>query len=222
MLRFQIIFVALGAFVLFPSERRIVRSWSYWLGVFVVFAGSLGTGLLGSELPRGATAFGILIAVAAGILFGGYSLSVRHFMEGVHPVTAFAAISHYTAAGLVVLMLLLGKRHGSAVLALTPLQWGMLGASALAGIALAHVFYYASIARLGVAVSAGVILLQPFLTGVASFFVFGEHLTAAQWLAGVVAVGGAMVMLWKRQHPLSNTASEHDASDEIANAAPSD
>jgi drug/metabolite transporter (DMT)-like permease len=199
MLRFQIIFVALGAFLLFPSERTILRSRAYWLGVAVVFAGSLGTCLLGPELPRGATVLGIVLAIAAGIFFGAYSLSVRYFMHNVHPVFAFAAISQYTAGGLVLIMLFVGEQHGSAVTAFTQLQWGMLAASALIGIALAHVMYYASIARLGVAVSAGVILLQPFFTGVSSYFIFTEILTPAQWICGLAAIGGAIVMLQKQQ-----------------------
>ncbi len=199
MLRFQIIFVALGAFLLFPSERRILRSRAYWFGVIVVFAGSLGTCLLGAELPRGATTFGVVLAIAAGIIFGGYSLSVRYYMHEVHPVFAFAAISLYTAAGLITVMLLAGQQHGFAVTAFAQMQWGMLAASALIGIALAHVFYYVSIARLGVAVSAGVILLQPFFTGASSYFIFAERLTPAQWISGLVAVGGAIVMLRRQQ-----------------------
>ena len=76
----------------------------------------------------------------------------------------------------------------------------MLVISAFVGIAFAHVFYYASIARLGVAVSAGIILLQPFLAGTASYFLFGERLTVLQWVSGAAAVGGAIVMLRTQQH----------------------
>lgn len=200
MLRFQVIFVAFGAFMLFPSERRILRSPHYWCAVVVVFAGSLGAGLLGAELPRGATALGIILAVAAGLFFAGYSLSVRYYMNGVRPVVAFAAISQYTAAGLIAIMLVAGERRGLAVVTLTQVQWAMLLGSALVGIAFAHVFYYTAIGRLGVVVSAGVILLQPFLTGAGSYFMFGERLTVAQWVAGVLAVGGAIVMLRAQQH----------------------
>jgi drug/metabolite transporter (DMT)-like permease len=202
MLRFQIIFIAVGAYVLFPSERRILRTRSYRVGAVIVLAGSIGTCLLGSEVPRGATALGIVLAIAAGILFGGYSLSVRYFMRGVHPVTAFAAISQCTALGLVVIMFGAASHRGVNVLTLSATPFLMLVASALIGIALAHVFYYASIAHLGVAVSAGVILLQPFATGAASYVLFGERLTAAQWVSGGIAIVGAVLML-RIQHKLS-------------------
>jgi drug/metabolite transporter (DMT)-like permease len=57
------------------------------------------------------------------------------------------------------------------------------------------VLYYMSIARLGVAVSSGVLQLHPFTVGVASYFLFHEVLTVTQWISGLVAVGGALLML---------------------------
>ncbi len=195
MLRFQIIFVAFGAYLLFTDERHVLRSPRYWIGIVIVLGGSIGTCLLGAELPRGATALGVALAIAAGVLFGGYSLSVRYYMQNIHPVTAFAAISQYTAAGVITIMLLIGNEHGLGAWSLSTGKFGILLASGLVGIAVAHVFYYSSIARLGVAVSAGVILLQPFCTGAASYFIFGERLTALQWISGSAAMVGAVVML---------------------------
>ncbi len=194
-LRTQIIFVAAGAFLLFPAERRVIRSVSYLAGVAMVFGGTIGTVMLGEAPPRGATALGITLAVASGMLFAGYALSVRHFMRGMHPVVAFAAISQYTAAVMVALMLAIGDRAGLWALALPGNQFEFLLLSAVIGIALGHVFYYISIARLGVAVSAGVIQLQPFLVAIASGALFGERLTPWQWGSGAVAIGGAMLML---------------------------
>jgi drug/metabolite transporter (DMT)-like permease len=199
MLRLQIIFVALGAFALFPSERRVLRSPTYWLAVLAVFAGAAGTSLLGAEPPRGATAFGIFLAIIAGLFFAAYSLSVRYFMHDVRPVTAFAVISNYTAAGLVIIMVTVGRQHGLAVMSFTSPQWCMLVGSAFIGIAFSHVLYYAAMARLGVVVSAGVILLQPFIASAASYFLFAERLTMAQWICGMAAVGGAIFMLRSRQ-----------------------
>jgi len=198
-LRLQIIFVALGAFLLFPSERRVLRAPGYWLAVLLLLAGLVGTCLLGKQSPRGPAAVGILLTMIAGLFFACYSLSVRYFMHDVRSVPAFAVISNYTAAGLVVIMLLGGEGHGFAVAAFTPGQWGLLVGSAFIGIAFSHVLYYAAMARIGVAVSAGVILLQPFLTSTASYFLFSERLTATQWICGAIAVGGAIAMLRTQQ-----------------------
>lgn len=202
MLRFQIVFVAFGAYLLFPAERGVIGSPMYWLGVLAAFGGSLGVCLFGQGLPTGTTAFGIFLAIAAGILFGGYSLSVRYFMSQVRSAIAFGAISQYTACALLIIMLTVGRDHGLDAWTMTGGQFGMLALSALMGIALAHVFYYAAIARLGVAVAAGMILLQPFLTGASSYFLFGERLTGLQWLSGAAAMAGAAVML-RTQHRMS-------------------
>ena len=69
------------------------------------------------------------------------------------------------------------------------LRWAVIG------IALGHVLYYMSIARLGVAVSAGILQLHPFIVAIASFFLFAEVLTTAQWISGSVAISGAVLML---------------------------
>ncbi|MBI4719282.1 MAG: DMT family transporter [Planctomycetes bacterium] len=199
MLRLQIIFVAVGTYLLFPAERPILRSARYWGGVIIVLGGLAGLCLLGAEPPRGARAFGIALAIVAGVFYGGYALSVRHFMHDVHPVTAFAAISGYTALGLNVMMLALAEQHGALVWTLSAAQLGVLVGSALVGIAITHVLYYAALARLGVAICAGVILLQPFLSSIGSYFWFGERLTTAQWLSGAAAMGGAGLMLLTRR-----------------------
>ncbi|MFO0577724.1 MAG: DMT family transporter [Polyangia bacterium] len=198
-LRLQIVFVTLGAAALFESERRIVRRPGFVLGLMLVTFGTLGTLLLGTGFGQRATLLGVLVAISSGVIFAGYALSVRRFMHGMQPLTAFAAISLYTAIGSVVLMLLLGERHGATVFALPKGLIGQLLLSSVIGIGLGHTLYYASIARLGVAVSAGVIQLQPFLVAAASFFLFGERLSALQWGCGSLAVLGAATILLVQQ-----------------------
>jgi drug/metabolite transporter (DMT)-like permease len=123
-------------------------------------------------------------------------------MHGTRSTLAFAAISQYTAAAMVVLMLLLGDRHGATAAELPGVQLMWLLISAIIGIALGHVFYYAAIARLGVAVSSGVVQLQPILVTAASFLLFDEKMTPAQLVCGGVAILGAGVML-SVQHTLA-------------------
>ncbi len=194
-LRSQIIFAAVGAYLLFPDERRVIRSWSYVLGVIVVIGGTSGALLMGKERPDAAATLGILLAIASGLLFALYALAVRKYMRGTNSVVAFAVISQYTAAAMLVLMLLFGRRSGVEAIELERSEFLLLLLSAVIGIALGHVLYYMSIARLGVAVSAGVLQLHPFMVGVASLLLFGEVLTMAQWISGGVAILGAMMML---------------------------
>lgn len=194
-LRLQIAFVAVGAAILFAAERRIVRSPGFLLGLGLVVAGTVGTILLKPEGLGHGTRTGIALAIASGLLYACYSLGVRHFMHGIKPLVAFAAISQYTAAALVTLMLVYGDHAGLAVFRLPAGLLALVLLSSVIGIGLGHTFYYISIARLGVAVSAGVMQLQPFVVAAASYFLFGERLTPPQWCSGAVAIAGAAVML---------------------------
>ena len=207
-LRFQIVFVSLGAFLMFPSERAVVRTPLYLSGFVLVLAGGLGAGLLGDAPLTGAKAGGFALAVLSGALFAAYGLSVRKHMRGVHPITAFAAISLYTSGAMLVLMFLFGERAGLTALDLGPAQFGLLVLSAIIGIALGHVFYYISIARLGVAVASGVIQLQPFVVATGSYILFRETLAAPQWISGCAAVTGALLMLetQRRAHKAAGRA----------------
>ncbi len=194
-LRMQIITVAVGAFLLFPGERAVVRSPRYIAGFLLVLSGVSGAALLGAGPVEPGHLAGVGMAALAGVLFGGYALSVKKCMHGMPPIISFAAISQYTAGAMITLMLLLGERQGAGALDLPAGQFSLLILSAIIGIALGHVFYYIAIASLGVAVASGVIQLQPFVVGTASQFLFGEALTAWQWLAGSGAVVGALLIL---------------------------
>lgn len=194
-LRSQMLFAAVGAYVMFAPERPVIRSPVYVAGMVAVVVGTGGAVLLGRHPVVGAQAQGIVLSLASGALFAGYGLAVRRYMNRFGSVVAFAAISQYTAAAMVVLMLVFGRHWGLEVIEMSGRDIVLLLVSAVIGIALGHVFFYMSIARLGVAVSSGVLQLQPFGVGVASYFVFGEILTAPQWVSGAIAVTGAALML---------------------------
>lgn len=197
-LRMQIVFVAVGAYLLFPSERAVLRRPLTWLGIAMVLAGIAGT-IFAAPVERAQThAFGVALALSGGLMFAGYGLAVRRYMHSFHPVTAFASISQYTALTMVSLMLILGERSGLRALdpaVLSREQFGLLLLSAIIGIALGHVFYYISIARLGVAVSSGVIQLQPFCVALGSHLLLDQPITRLQLAFGSFAVAGAMLML---------------------------
>ncbi len=209
-LRTQIVFVAIGAAILFPAERKLLGRPLFLGGMALVLAGSLAMILLGGAFT-GATSEGFALSVLAGFLFGLYGLSVRRNMAGTNSILAFAAISQFTALGMILVMLPFGKESGLSVFVLSGPQMALLLLSAVIGIALGHVLYYVAIARLGVTATAGVIQLQPFCVGVASFFLFQERLLPTQWLSGTVAVGGAALMLWVQRQNLPKAIQQTDA-----------
>jgi drug/metabolite transporter (DMT)-like permease len=194
-LRSQLIFVALGAWFLFPAERAVMRTMRYLVGFALLITGLMPVLFGGDFSLGGANGSGVLMAVCSGLGYACYGLSVRRFMAPYHPVLAFAVICQLTAVGLIALMLAFGRDGGAYVPSLGSRELIFLAISAVAGIAAGHVFYYVAIARLGVAVTSGVLQLQPFLVSAASAVVFEERLTTLQWLGGIVAVGGAVLML---------------------------
>lgn len=220
-LRAHIVFVTVGAALLFASEREVIRRPLFLIGIALVIGGTSATILLAPEGkastasqasgvladdPALARTLGVVLSIAAGALFACYALSVRKCMQGVNSIVAFAAISQYTAAAMIVLMLAMGGAAGLSALpsgwadagALSVTGFWLLLASSVIGIALGHVAYYMSINRLGVAVASGVIQLQPFVVSIASLLLFKELLTSGQWVAGAIAVGGAGSMLWSQ------------------------
>ncbi len=203
-LRAQIVFVAIGAYLLFPSERAVLRRPAAWAGIALVLVGVAGTILLAPGAKDGTPthAFGVALALTGGVLFAGYALAVRKFMHKFHPVTAFAAISQITALLTVAMMLVMAHNQqtgvrdaGASAWALPNDQLALLLLSSIIGIALGHVFYYIAIARLGVAVSSGVLQLQPFCVAIGSFLVFGKAMTSGQLISGLLAVVGATMLL---------------------------
>jgi len=210
-LRLQIVFVALGAALLFPSERAVLRRPGFLAGLLMVVAGTLATialkpgGLGLGHVRGGATLAGVLVAVGSGIFYAAYALAVRRWMHAMPAFPAFAAVSQYTAVGLLIPMFVLGAGHGIMPLGLEPRQLGLLLLSAVIGIGLGHTMYFFSLARLGVAVSSGVVQLQPVLVSVASIRLFAEPFTIAQWWCGALAIAGAIVMLVVQHRALAKS-----------------
>ncbi|HMN40900.1 MAG TPA: DMT family transporter [Phycisphaerales bacterium] len=214
-LRMQIVFLAVGAYLMFPSERALLRNPRAWIGILLVLVGVLATIFLrdpssANPVVKGDVPnphLGVVAAIAAGFLFAAYALAVRKQMHGYHPVTAFAAVSQVTAGICIALMLAFARSPetgardlGESALYLPAFPMLMMLISSIIGIALGHVFYFISIARLGVAVTSGVIQVQPFCVAAAQFVVYGIALTSGQWVGGLIAVAGAVLLLhtqWK-------------------------
>ncbi len=199
-LRMQIVAAAIGAAIMFPGERAVIRTPMFLAGAGLATLGIMGVLVLklgGTEVQASwRVIFGVTLAVLAGAGFGGYALAVRRCMRGVSSPIAFAAIAQHTAVVMIVSMLVLSPTHGFEVPALPLGVLAILVLSTYTGIAGTHVFYYIAIKRLGVAVSTAVLQLQPFTVGIISFVVLGEVLTIPQWGCGLVAAGGATMAIW--------------------------
>ncbi|RMH14645.1 MAG: DMT family transporter [Planctomycetota bacterium] len=222
-LRMQIVFVAIGAAVLFPAERAVITTSRFIAGSLLATMGIVGVLLFGlrdsGDIDTSQMVLGMTLAVLSGAGFGFYGLAVRHFMHGVPSHIAFAAIAQYTAAAMIATMILMSPGHGIGPISARPIVLIVLVVSTFTGIAGTHVFYYMSIARVGVAVSTAVLQLQPFGVGVISFMILGEKLSLPQWACGVGAVVGAALALWA-QHTMRRRPGADDDLQEFAELPP--
>lgn len=201
-LRFQIVFLMGGAALLFASERRMIRSPWFLAGIVMVVGGTLATIAFNPSGLGEGTGFGVGLAVSSGLLYAAYALAVRKFMTGINALVAFSAVSQITAVVLFVFMLIFARDkatgeldYGMSVFHLSGMQLFWLAMSAVIGIGIGHSLYYFSIGRLGLAVSSGVVQLQPVTVSLASAILFHEQLTGMQWVTGLTAICGAALML---------------------------
>lgn len=222
-LRLQIVFVAIGAAMLFPSERAVIRTGRFLAGAALATLGIVGVLLFGlrdaGAINAGQMVLGMMLAVLSGAGFGAYGLAVRRVMQGVPSPLAFAAIAQYTALAMVGLMFVMSPDHGAGPFSASGDVLALLIVSTFTGIAGTHVFYYMSIHRIGVAVTTAVLQLQPFGVGVISYLVLGEKLSLPQWACGVGAMAGAVLALWV-QHAMRRRPDAPDDLEEFAEFPP--
>lgn len=222
-LRLNIVFVTVGAAILFAAERRIIKAPGFLVGLAMLIAGTALTIAFQEGGLGGGTGFGIFISFMSAALYAAYALAVRKWMHGMPPMLAFAAVSQYTGFVLVALMLLFGRDLGRHAVELPGGLMGrefvMLLVFAVVGIGLGHTLYFHSIQRLGLAVSAGVTQLQPITVSIGAMLVFPDnskaHLSGAQWVTGVLAIAGAVVMLYTQHRIASRTTKPIDEFDDL-------
>ncbi len=215
-LRFQIVATAIGAAILFPAERLVIRRPLFLLGALAVMLGVIGVaafapGVLGaaeSDVSSHRDIFGVALAAIAGVGYAGYGMAVRRCLAGVSAQLSFSVISIYVGGAMLLLMVLLADGPVAQLTAMDSTQWLIFILSVIFGLAAGHVIYFNAMAALGVAPATGVVQLQPLTVAAASYLFLGEVLSVPQILCGLVAVAGAGAMLYT-QHAVSRRQKIH-------------
>ena len=204
-LRFQIVATAIGAAMLFPAERVVIRRPVFLLGALAVMLGVIGVaafapGVFGAAADAEGSShrdiFGVALAAIAGIGYAGYGMTVRKCLAGVSAQLSFSVISIYVGGAMLLLMVLLSEGPVAQLAAMDGQQWFIFILSVIFGLAAGHVIYFNAMATLGVAPATGVVQLQPLTVAAASYIFLKEVLTAPQIACGLVAVAGAGAMLY--------------------------
>ena len=168
------------------------------MGLLLSLAGVFGVLYFQEDFSAAGTVIGIVIALVTGFMWAVYTLSVKVSLHDIDSRCGFAVISLYTVAGLWVGALAFGAPQECASMSLRP--WIATVFSAIVAIALAHVFYYAAVKRIGATIPMLVILAQPFVVFSISSVVFHERLGVLQLLSGVVLLAGSGLSVWAQQH----------------------
>jgi drug/metabolite transporter (DMT)-like permease len=190
--RLSIPFTTLFGFWLLKSERPLLRAPLFWIGLLCAVGGFLlmfekGFGTDGTSVP------GMLLLLGFAVTWGLYVVFVRRNLFGYPPHLSYGLISLLACPPLLALMLWFGDWQ--ALLRLPADQWLWLILSAIIGLALSHMLFYRAILTLGPIASEGGMLLIPFQTAILAHFFLGEHLSAAQWTAGVVMILGCALLI---------------------------
>ena len=185
----SIIWVASFSLIFFIDERALLKSVFFWIGLSCSLVGVVGVVLFQKDFSLQTSLGGAILPIASSIAWAIYSLTAKVMFKGIDSRMSFAVITLYMAAGLGILAVVFGTP--SQLIHMDMKGWANLITSGISAIALAHVFYYIAIQRIGATIPAMTLLATPFSTIIASRLVFGETLTAGQLTFGAILITGA-------------------------------
>jgi drug/metabolite transporter (DMT)-like permease len=184
-----VITITISSLVL--KERLSMRR---WLGVAIALLGVwivISRGDIASIDSAGIGA-GELFMLAAVTSWALYTIVGRKVLGGLTPL---AATNYAALWG--TLLLAGAAAPGFRALEMTQFDWTMIGALLYLGIggtALAFVWYYMSVKKLGTAVTSIFNNLVPVFGVAISVVLLGEHLLASMLIGGAIAIVGVMMV----------------------------
>ncbi len=208
-MRFSLVFALSGSMFLFQDERRLLTLPHFYLGLALSIGGFIVMSISKVRFDSAVTLTGIGIILFCGVFMGLYGVSVRFFLRGIHPLIGFGIVSHYASVGILIAMFAAGDY--SQLLHVSGVDWVVMVASSVLGIALGHYFLYSAVSRLGAAVTSGAQTLTPFLTMLLATLFLHETMSLLEWCAGLTMVAGAAVLLYAQNLLVSRSAQKTES-----------
>ncbi len=190
--RSQVLFVAVLSFLLFRDERRVIKSPVFLLGGMMSALGVFGVIAGRGGLQWKDFSPGTLLMLAGALCWSLYLLAVKKLVRKVPPLAAVTVT--YTLSVPLFLIVFLLRGNPSSIARAPAWINLLLFASGILCMGAANALNYLSIRLIGTTLSSFFVLLTPFFTGVASFFIFREILTPVQIAAGVLLLSGCLVL----------------------------
>ena len=194
--KFSTILITVMAFVFYHEEREIVRQGIFLLGFVLGLAGVAGVVTGMADFKTGlaqSQKLGIVFVISSSVIWAFYVNLVKRVLRSENSLQAFTFTCVSATLFFLPIMLIWGE--ASVLFEQSTVIFSLVILSGVIGIAGANSSYYLSIKRIGMAKSANLVLAHPFLVALASFFIFGERLTAVQWIFGVILLTGCALVI---------------------------
>ncbi len=136
-------------------------------------------------------ALGVGLALGAAFVYSAYVLSSEGVSGRVRPVLLSALVCSGAAVSLTVGSALLGELRPGAVSAA---GWGWLAGVAVVSTVFAVTLFFAGLRRVGPTTASILATVEPLVTVLLAWAVFGEMLGAVQLAGGALVLGGVMVL----------------------------
>jgi len=192
----SVVFAAVLAFILFRDERRTILSWQYLVGGALAIVGVAGVVMFGERAQVDFNQ-GVFLVILAAFLWACYTLAMKRAVRETRPLIAFAIVSTFTTLFFVVLAS--ARSRPGQFFGISARDQVVIVISGIVCISAAHSLYFRAVERLGVAVCASFLLVQPLITGLVSVAIFKERFTISQILMGGVLLAGVYMAILARQ-----------------------
>jgi drug/metabolite transporter (DMT)-like permease len=192
-IRLAMVWALLGAMVMFPEERRLLKSGWFWIGLLISFAACIVLANERGVFDASASSTGVIVIWACSLFFGLYGVSVKAcFGNRPHWLT-FGLVAQFVSVGTLVGMWFKGQPSDLAKLDST--GWLLMFVSSVTGIALGHLLLYNAVRLLGATLSSALQTVTPLLTFSLAWIFLGEQMSYVECLAGGVLIVGAIFLV---------------------------
>ena len=173
------------------------------VGMALAFAGAITVLSKGNPMAliAGDVGSGELLLLGCSISWCAYTLMSKRLLQGMNSLTATTFTSVF---GWLALAAMSATEIAPPISSLGQLQWGAMAFLAIGSTALAYLWYFNGIARLGAGTAASYLSIVPVFAVLGSAALLGERIDGTLVVGGIMAVAGVMVMNWARREPAKN------------------
>jgi drug/metabolite transporter (DMT)-like permease len=152
--------------------------------------------------PADVDTLGVGLALGAAVTYTGYILVSDTTLSDADPLTLSALV----CAGAAGSFALAAAVSGEASFSFDAIGWLWLAAIAAISTVLAIVLFFGGLTRVGPSRASIISTIEPLVTVVLAFIVFGEQLTATQLVGGGLVLASVVLLQTRGAHPPATTA----------------